>query len=273
MRPHPNSLRNATLLYKLYIEQELSSIEIGKQLGINDRLVRAWLYKFDIPTRSHKRASQISAPKYLSKHQLVSCPACGKQFQAHSYRLQKGKPICCSMSCSAKANEGAKKTREAFMEKHPTVTKVCLMCGSPFSVVYARRDKAKYCSASCRGAAQMLALARKKAPTGPEQIIINLAQKYFPELKYNGHGELGVVLKGLVPDFVNVNGKKQVIEVFGDYYHNLPNRSWKASELGRRMAYNSLGYRCLVLWENEIKAKPEQELVETIRKFTKSKRR
>ena len=106
-------------------------------------------------------------------------------------------------------------------------------------------------------------------PTKPEQFLSTLLSKYFPQFEYNGNGTLGIVLGGFIPDFVNVNGKKEVIEIFGDYFHSpevLGDR-WQGSELGRIMVFNSLGYKCLVIWENELKTKKEAEIVVLIGSF------
>jgi len=50
---------------------------------------------------------------------------------------------------------------------------------------------------------------------------ISIAQykENFPnEWKYAGDGSL--IIRGKCPDFVNVNGRKLIIEVFGDYWHS-----------------------------------------------------
>jgi len=117
----------------------------------------------------------------------------------------------------------------------------------------------------------MMANGAKKTPTIPEQKIIEIVSEHFPDFKYNGNGELSVVLAGMIPDFINTNGRKQVIEVFGDYYHGKICKNWKNSELGKKMAYNSLGYKCLVIWEREIKDRTDDELVGIIRKFSRRK--
>lgn len=55
--------------------------------------------------------------------------------------------------------------------------------------------------------------------------------------------DLGEVIKN--PDFVN-RRKKQVIEVYGDYWH----RNDNPSEL--ITLYGEYGWKCVVLWEHEI---------------------
>jgi len=113
------------------------------------------------------------------------------------------------------------------------------------------------------------------SPNGLERKLIDLFEKHLPEFKYNGDFSEGVMLGGLVPDFVNINGKKQVIEVFGDYWHspNIIGDDWRRSELGKVMIYNSVGWKCLVIWENDIKKLTEEEILNKITKFSTAKGR
>lgn len=249
------------VLYKLYVDDKLSKSEIAHKLGVSYHQVGYRLCKLMIPMRKPRLA--ISASR-----QLISCPVCGKQFGVIPTRIKRSKVICCSRECwwelgAIRLQEGCKK----YLAEHPQVEKVCQVCGRSFSTNFYRRHRRKYCSAKCSGIATVLNRGRQSKPTKPEQTIIDIVRKYFPQFKYNGIGNLNTTLAGQVPDFVNVNGKKQVIEVFGNYWHTTLARAWKDTELGKRMAYNSVGYDCLVLWENEIKSKSEQELVEIIGGF------
>lgn len=116
--------------------------------------------------------------------------------------------------------------------------------------------------------------ARNTKPNKLEQRLTELLSREFPEFKYNGDYSLGISLAGLIPDFVNVNGKKQVIELFGDYWHspNIAGKKWRDGEIGKIMAYNSVGYKCLVIWEHELKELSEEELVGKIIKFFRKSR-
>ncbi|MCK4731300.1 MAG: hypothetical protein KAT65_02480 [Methanophagales archaeon] len=91
----------------------------------------------------------------------------------------------------------------------------------------------------------------QRHPNSIEGTISEILQKNFPnEYKYNGNFEEKVVIGGMIPDFVNVNGKKVVIEAFGDYWHDLKkNIKWKHTEFGRKAAYSQLGYKCIVIWK------------------------
>lgn len=115
---------------------------------------------------------------------------------------------------------------------------------------------------------RQMMLARQAKPNKLEQRLIKILAEHFPEYKYNGDFSQGVLLGGLTPDFVNVNGKKKVIELFGTFFHTGERAtSWKRTELGKIMVYNSLGFECLVIWDYE--TQDEGELLEKIRAFTK----
>jgi len=106
--------------------------------------------------------------------------------------------------------------------------------------------------------------ANSKKPTRPERQLIKLIKKYNLPFKYTGDGSFSIC--GFNPDFVNSNGAKTVIEVFGDYWHSEKKvRSWKETELGRIMAYNSFGFKCIILWEKELNTLPEKLILERIR--------
>lgn len=117
-----------------------------------------------------------------------------------------------------------------------------------------------------------VALACHKRPTNPEARLRDILEKNMPQFKYNGDCSLGVILAGLVPDFVNTDGRKEVIEVFGNYWHEQINMPWHRTELGRIMAYHSVGYRCLVIWENELRVSSEAQIISRIKEtFRKAK--
>ena len=96
-------------------------------------------------------------------------------------------------------------------------------------------------------------VARKRAfiasPNKLERKVQKALNQWFPkEWRYN-RGI--VVLDGMVPDFVNVNGRKAVIEVNGDYWHRTVH-----PENRKPARYRRLGYRCVVIWEREFKRDP-----------------
>lgn len=113
-----------------------------------------------------------------------------------------------------------------------------------------------------------IAKAQHQKPNKAEEKLQSILDKYSPyQWQYTGDGKL--VIGGYRPDFANRNGLKLLIELFGDYWHNRKGLAWHQTELGKIMAYHSLGFKCLVVWEKELE--DEQELVDKIAKFMRSK--
>lgn len=94
---------------------------------------------------------------------------------------------------------------------------------------------------------------RNIKPNKPEKIVFTVLNAMYPnEWDYTGNGK--ILIERLNPDFINVNGKKLIIEVFGDYWHKdgVANGTTKA-ESYRRKVFSKYGYDMLVLWEKDIK--------------------
>jgi len=87
-----------------------------------------------------------------------------------------------------------------------------------------------------------------KVPTRPEQKVIDICKRFELPFTFVGNGKL--IIDGFNPDFVNTNGEKSLIEVFGDYWHN--RADWKERDERRFRVYSKYGYKTLVLWEHEL---------------------
>lgn len=88
-------------------------------------------------------------------------------------------------------------------------------------------------------------------PNKPESIILNILDDLYPnEWKYTGDGQ--IIIGGLNPDFINVNGQKLIIECFGDYWHKPELKNYRINE-GRVDVYAEYGYKTLIIWERETK--------------------
>ena len=88
-----------------------------------------------------------------------------------------------------------------------------------------------------------------KKPTRIEQKIIELLNKNNLPYKYVGNGDL--IVHGKNPDFINTNGQKKIIEVFGDYWHNRGDIPFHRTELGTKIVYSKYGFQTLIIWESE----------------------
>lgn len=94
--------------------------------------------------------------------------------------------------------------------------------------------------------------------TKPEIALEAILQRVFPgEWKYVGDGQ--VIIDGRNPDFINVNGKKAVIEMFGSYWHPI-------FDIARtRQFYDSYGFKNLIIWDDELAN--EQGIIKRVRKL------
>ena len=90
-----------------------------------------------------------------------------------------------------------------------------------------------------------------RKPTKPEIKLGELIEQACPnEYKYVGDGE--VIIGRSNPDYINTNGQKKIIELFGNYWHRNDNPQDKITN------YVKYGFQTLIIWESELK---EPELV------------
>lgn len=88
--------------------------------------------------------------------------------------------------------------------------------------------------------------ARYLFPNKTELLLMSFLDNIFPkEWKYVGDGQ--VIINGKCPDFINVNGQKKIIELFGDYWHRGQDPKDRAD------IFAPFGYKTLVVWERELK--------------------
>ena len=88
--------------------------------------------------------------------------------------------------------------------------------------------------------------ARGVKPNKAELKFAGLLNTWFPGVfKFVGDGQ--VILAGKCPDFINTNGKKQLIELYGNYWHRGQNPQERIN------LFAQFGYDTLVIWERELK--------------------
>lgn len=80
-----------------------------------------------------------------------------------------------------------------------------------------------------------------------ESKLLNLITSIMPgEYVYNGDFSHDVKINRKIPDFVNINGKMKVIELYGDYFHRGENPN------DRIELFKTYGWDCMVIWESEL---------------------
>ena len=85
-----------------------------------------------------------------------------------------------------------------------------------------------------------------RKPNKPELALQNLLNNLLPgEYHYTGDGK--IIIDGKCPDFLNMNGQKKLIELYGTYWH-------KGQDPQDRIAlFKKFSFDTLVVWENELK--------------------
>ena len=96
--------------------------------------------------------------------------------------------------------------------------------------------------------AMSMSKAWSRKPNSPETSMLGILERNFPgDWKYTGDGTFWV--EGRNPDFTNVNGKKQVIEVFGAYWHDPSYFPHRPTDEELVAHYKRYGFECIVFWE------------------------
>lgn len=210
------------------------------------------------------RMSQAQRRRYAGHKVDSTCPWCNKHFSQFLADRTRGRRFCSKACYRAWAEQNVfPRWREVA-----SVLVKCEYCGKKVKVPRSIAKTKKFCSMKCRNYwdsehPNYLLLCLPK-PNKAERKLTHLLRRYFPnEWEYTGDGK--VILHGLIPDFTNKNGRKAVIELFGDYWHTKRIKSWKDTELGKIMAYKALGFECLVIWEKELK--DEERVVSKISNF------
>lgn len=104
-----------------------------------------------------------------------------------------------------------------------------------------------------------LFIGLNKKPTKPEARLISIISLNKLPYKYVGDGQF--ILGGFCPDFLNTDGRKQVIELFGVYWHDIFDVAEKTSR------YAQYGFKTLVIWEDELNN--SAQLLQKLRKFAR----
>lgn len=212
--------------------QEATTQQLGKKYGVCDATVRNWLRFYGISC--HKVGCRAMSPPPKSK-------------LLHLYLV---------------LNLSTRKIGELYNVSSRTIIEWLKHYEIPrFSK--ASTNKRNWSKLEFRDR-QMLAVMKglQRRPTQPEQQLIDLIEKYGLPYKYTGDGSF--IIGGIAPDFVNVNGAKVVIEVFGDYWHTTRVKCAVQTEEGRRARLAEYGWELIVLWESEMKKLTDQEIVKRL---------
>lgn len=101
--------------------------------------------------------------------------------------------------------------------------------------------------------------------TGLEKKVIDIIKKYGLDFKYVGDGSF--ILHGFNPDFINVNGKKQIIEVFYEYFKEKQYGSLNKYKKQRYAIYRGYGFDTLFIGHLDLQSLSERDIADKIKAF------
>lgn len=193
------------------------------------------------------------------------CLNCRQEFEIYLCQIKGGWGKFCSNSCRrvylARGKSPKPKKEKAWTWGSGKVKRFCLNCGQEFEI-YRSQIKyggGKFCSYSCRIIYHLKHGTYNQSPNKPEKTLIKLMQDNNLPFRYVGNGEVWLGNKN--PDFINVNGKKQVIEYFGTYWHPIFDGTKRTEH------YKQYGFSTLIIWDSELEDKPK--LLNKIKTFTR----
>lgn len=202
-----------------------------------------------------------------SKKILATCDSCGKirETSKHGYRS-----LC--VSCTQKIRKGA----ETANWQGGKIKRICLECEKVFHVYPSRirRGGGKFCSPKCKYKSKEFkqkireARTHQKFPTHhtkPELIFEQICERNNLPFKYTGDGSFWIGKNPAInPDFVECNGKKIVVEIFG-YWHNPLKRHCKirysATFKGRKKILKKHKWTLIVFWQEDLEREDAEQFV------------
>lgn len=238
---------------KLYTVDKFSTLKIGKKLKYSSGTIWWILCKNNVPIRTFKEAAQFNK-FWLGKK--FSKEAKDNMSKAH-IGLQAGE----------KSPTWGKKRSKTTRDK---ISKTLTGWFKNGISIKARRKRSKLSKKLWQTPeyVRKQMATRRVLPNKPEKLLDKILQSlFFGEYKYVGDGQF--ILAGKCPDFVNVNGQKKIIELFGDWFHSKECAEQRGRNYitpqARINIFKEYGYETLIVWERELKN--TEVLKESLLKF------
>lgn len=219
----------------------------------------------DERVKKYGQSRSINHKPFHYKPFNCKCKQCGKEFRLKPFGIKRGRGIFCSQSCKGKwQSQNIKGIVAPFFGKHHTqganqsnkekhTGENNSNFGHPRPPEVREKIKASNLVAYTKTQTwQNWLKGTHRRPTTPEKHLMKIINENNFPLKYIGNGKINI--GNMCPDFIHNNEMKKVVEVFGDYWHNLIG---KQSETERIQAFRKHGYDCLIIWEHELDNKKD----------------
>ncbi len=259
---HPSKYAvDKQLLHHLYIEEKLSTVQIGKQLNINKKAVLWLLRKYSIAVRSISEGTILNTPRGEKSHfykngffvkdlcnRKYFCEECGKEVKSKTTKL--------CIKCSHKGERS-----DRYIDGRSSMAHYCSKCGSVISNTSFHNSKL------CRHCMNIELSLRQDGKSSKKEFIIKDFLNGLKESTFIHNEKRDFQISYYFPDFVDEKNKL-IIEVYGDFWHANPeiykaddliykSKNIKATDIWdkneRRInTLKKYGYKILILWEKDI---------------------
>lgn len=256
---------SAEELRRLYWDERKSARQIGEMFGFCQVTVLKKMWKFGIPRRTDSEALSGDLNPMFGVHR------CGKDHPMYgrhqteesknkNRRWHLGKRLSeetkAKISKALKGRKFSAEHKRAVVEaitrwnkENPAVGERNPFYGKHHSLetrkLLSEQAKKRWRNPDYRNSiVRKIMKAWHVKPNKKEKFLINLINEHDLPFRYVGDGQF--ILGGRCPDFLNYNGKKQLIELFGDYFH----RDDDPQE--RIDFFRQYGFETLVIWEHKL---------------------
>lgn len=200
-----------------------------------------------ISEETRKKLSEShKGPRPWRLGKKLSAEACKKMSKAH-----KGVPLSESHRKGITTANRKSWERLSDIEKSERHAKMWV----PFNGSSPMKDKSHTDEANLKNREAHLKLwedpdhARKclvfNSPNKCEIKLLKILESMYPgEWKFVGDGQ--VIIDGKCPDFININGRKQIIELYGERWHQ------NDDPQDRIKVFKPFGYDTIVIWVKEL---------------------
>lgn len=260
-------LNDREWLYQKYWIEELSSTEIAKIVGCASSAVLRALRRLDIPRRTTSEAKKGKLHPLWGKHH----PEGTKAKQSDAHKAEKNPMFGKTPWNKDKTDIFSDETRRKISESQQGEKNNNF--GKPRSEETKRKISGSERGKKVSEETKKIKREQRKHQkfpthhTKPEMIFESICKRRNLPFKYTGDGSFWI--ENINPDFIECNGKKIVVEIFGDYWHSpLLRKKMRYNQTyeGRKKILKRYGWKLIVFWESDLKREDAEAFVLSVLK-------
>lgn len=244
-------------LRKFYWQDQKSSRQIAKIYGVDHDTVLKWLKAYNIPRRHYReRKTNFSkadltnlycdlklTQKEIGKRYGVSQSIVGRWMVKWGIQRRSTSELVSGIHNPFYGKKHTEEEKEK--ERNSAYHRNLGGSKNPFYGKHHSEETLK-----------RIMSARQIKPNKAELNLDSMLTNLTPDFRYNGDFRCGISIGGKIPDWVNVNGQKKVIELLGHGWH-IQNKWFKVPQGKTKEEilkhYHNFGWSCLAVYDYELR--------------------